>query len=147
MPHQRPRGAILTLFSVIGIAYFGLLAVEYLLARLPSLGGLVSLPAGFGLDEFLIGIPSWASLTVTGTIWTGLLGAVLLAMRDRAAVPVLSVTLLGSLVALGWGALAYADGHTLIGNVQPLEMGASLATLTFGLWLYARSAKRNGALG
>ncbi len=146
MSQQRPRGVFLTIFGVIGIVYFGLLAVEYVVARYAALSGVIPLPAPWGLGGFLDGIPQWGSVAVTLTIWLGLLGAVLLLLRDRAAVLVLTFAFLTSFVALAWGALAFSDGHVLIDTVRPLEMGASLASLTFGLWLYARTAKRNGVL-
>lgn len=146
MPQQRPRGVFLTIFSVIGTLHFGFLAVEYVLARYAGLGQVVALPEPWGLAGFYDGIPQWGALALTLTIWLGLLGSVLLLLRDRASVLVLTFSFLSSLAALVWGGMAYADGHVLIDTVRPLNMGAGLACLSFGLWLYARTAKRNGVL-
>lgn len=146
MPQYRPRSAILTLFSIIGIAFFGLMVLEYLLARIETLAALVPLPAPLGLVGFFEGVPQWASISLTVTIWLGLLGAWLLALRERAAVPVLTLTLIAALVHLVWAGLAYVDGHVLIGTVRPVGMALSHVLITFGLWLYARSAKSSGAL-
>jgi len=146
MPQKRPRGMFLTVFSVIGTLHFGFLALEYVLARYDALAVAIGLPAPWGLSGFYEGIPQWAAFALTLTIWLGLLGSVLLLLRDRASVLVLTFAFLSSLVALLWGTMAFFDGHVLIDTVRPLYMGAGLGSLTFGLWLYARTAKRNGVL-
>lgn len=146
MPQQRPRGVFLTIFSVIGTLHFGFLALEYVLARYAALSDAFPLPQPWGLTGFYDGIPQWVAMALTLTIWLGLLGSVLLLLRDPASVLVLTFSFLTSLIALVWGGLAFADGHILIDTVRPLNMGAGLACISFGLWLYARTAKRNGVL-
>jgi hypothetical protein len=146
MPHKRPRGVLLTVFSVIGTLHFGFLALEYVVARYAALSQIIPLPAPWGLAGFYEGIPQWGAVALTLTIWLGLLGSVMLLARERASVLVLTLSFLTSLVALVWGAMAYIDGHIVIDTVRPLDMGAGLACLCFGLWLYARTAKRNGVL-
>jgi hypothetical protein len=146
MPHTRQRGLFLTIFGVIGSLHFGFLALEYSLARYATLASLLPLPAPWGLAGFFDGIPQWGSIALTLTIWLGLLGSVLLLLRERASVLVLTFAFLSSLLVLVWGAMAFIDGHVLIDTVRPLDMGAGLACICFGLWLYARTAKRNGVL-
>lgn len=146
MSQSRPRGVFVTFFGVIGTLVFGFLALEYVLARYAGLPDYLALPAPWGLGGFLPQIPNWASLALTFTIWTGLLGALLLMLRDRAAALMFSLTLVFSVVVLIWSGWAFVDGHTQIDTVQPLPFGGSLFLVCFGLWLYARTAKRSGTL-
>jgi hypothetical protein len=143
MPQSRPRGIVVTLFGVIGTLFFGFLALEYLAAKLPSL---MVLPSPWGLGGFFQEVPGWVGVLVTVTIWSGLLGGLLLLLREKAAVLILSLTMLTSLLVAIWALLALADGHFLLDTVRPLHFGASLFALAFGLWLYARTAKRSGTL-
>jgi hypothetical protein len=143
MPQSRPRGFVVTLFGVVGTLVFGFLALEYLTARAPAL---IALPAPWGLAGFFQQVPRWVEVLLTGTIWLGLLGGILLVLREKAAVLIYSLTLLGSALLLLWALLALADGHFLIDTVRPLPFAASLFAVNFGLWLYARTAKRSGTL-
>ena len=143
MPQTRPRGIVVTLFGVTGTLVFAFLAVEYLVARLPALA---VLPGPWGLAGFFAQIPGWVGLLVTLTIWLGLLGGILLLLREKAAVLIYSLTLISSAALLIWAVLALADGHFLIDTVRPLPFAGSLLALNFGLWLYARTAKRSGTL-
>ena len=79
-------------------------AVEYVAARYAPLAAMLPLPDGYGLAmllEFGPGMGLWGDLAAT--VWLGLLGSVLLLLRDRAAVLVLSVTVLAALVVAGLG--------------------------------------------
>ncbi|MBR3371081.1 MAG: hypothetical protein IKG52_10685 [Rhodobacteraceae bacterium] len=146
MAEKRARGVLVTVFGVIGTACFGFLALEYVLARYDALGAIIDLPAPFGLGNFLDVMPDWAAFATTAGIWLGVLGAVLLLLGDRASVLVLALAMLANLVALVWGVLAFAQGQTLIVTIRPLEYLGALVLGSFGLWLYARTAKRYGRL-
>lgn len=146
MSEKKPRGFVMTLFGVVGTVGFAILAIEYVLARYTALSGHVALPAPLGLDSFLQDIPVIASVAITSAIWLGLLGAFLLLLRDRASVFVLSLAFLASLASLVWGVMTLFDGQVQIGSVRTLEFVTSLVLVSFGLWLYARTAKRNAAL-
>lgn len=146
MPAQRHRGALMTGFAVVGCLWFGLHAIEYVAARYAPLGALIALPDNYGLTSLLDAVPGWASAAIGGTVWLGLLGSILLLLRDRAAVLVLAVTFLASLVALAWGVMAVADGLTTLGGVDVVQFTGALAAVALGCWLYARVAKRAGSL-
>ncbi|MFN4057387.1 MAG: hypothetical protein ACK4HW_04290 [Roseinatronobacter sp.] len=143
MPQHRPRGLIVTLFGVLGTLVFAFFALEYIVARLPSVA---ALPAPWGLSGFFQQIPGWVSLLVTLTIWLGLLGGILLLVREKAAVLIYSFTMLTSAILVVWALLALSDGHVMIDTVRPLHFAGSLFSLTFGFWLYARTAKRSGTI-
>lgn len=146
MPAQRHRGALITGFAVVGCLWFGLHAIEYVAARYAPLGAMVSLPDSYGLSGLLDAVPGWASAAIGGAVWLGLLGSVLLLLRDRAAVLVLAVAFLASLVALAWGVMAVADGLSVLGGVDVVQFTGALSAVALGCWLYARIAKRAGGL-
>ena len=146
MAEKRARGVLVTVFGVVGTACFALLALEYVVARYDGLGALVVLPAPMGLGDFLTALPDWSSFAVTLGIWLGLLGAVLLLLGDRASVLVLALSFLASLVASVWAVLALLQGDLQAMTINPLEYIASLLLGSFGLWLYARTAKRYGRI-
>ncbi|MCC1480679.1 hypothetical protein [Roseibaca sp. Y0-43] len=146
MPVQSNRSVMITLFAVVGCLWFGLHAAEYVAARYEPIGSLLSLPEGYGLSSLIQSVPAWASGAIGATVWLGLLGSVLLLLQDRAAVLVLSLTFLASLVALVWSVMAMADGLLILGGVNVVQFAAALAAVSGGCWLYARVAKRSGTL-
>jgi hypothetical protein len=146
MPAVRGRSILTTLFGVVGLFWFGFHALEYVHGRYDALADYLPLPVPMGLGGLFDAMPQWAGLALTLTIWTGLLGALLLLLGDRASVLLLALTLLVALVTLVWGALAFAQGLTELGQISPLFFGAGQAAVAFGLWLFARTAKRYGSL-
>lgn len=146
MPVNTERGALITLFAVVGCLWFGLHAIEYVAARYAPFSVLVPLPDGYGMAALLERVPAWASGTIGATVWLGLLGSILLLLRDRAAVLVLSVTVLAALASLVWGVMAMADGLGTLGGVDVVRFTGALAAVALGCWLYARVAKRAGTL-
>ncbi|WFE73945.1 hypothetical protein [Roseinatronobacter sp. S2] len=146
MTKKQARGVLVTVFGVVGTACFGFLALEYVIARYDALQTLVALPAPLGLGDFLGVMPDWSAYAVTFGIWLGLLGAVLLLLGDRASVLVLALAFVANLVASVWGALVFVQGQELMTTIRPLEYVSALLLGSFGLWLYARTAKRYGRL-
>lgn len=146
MSVQKSRGVLITLFGVVGCLWFGLHAVEYVMARYAPLGNMIPIPEGYGLTSLLQTVPVWASGAIGASVWLGLLGSVLLLLMDRAAVLVLSLAVLASFVAVIWSAMAMIDGLTVLGGVNVLQFNGALAAVAVGCWLYARLAKRTNAL-
>ncbi len=142
----RGRSFFVTLFGVIGPLWFALHAVEYVFARYDALEAMLPLPEPLGLSALFAALPQWAGIALTVTIWLGLLGAFLLLLGDRASVLVLSFGLLAALATLAWGGMAFLNGQTRLGEVDPLLFAGGQAALMAGLWLYARTAKRYGTL-
>lgn len=136
------RSLLVTLFGVVGTLWFALHAVEYLYFRYPALDGWVALPDPLGGAWVFAGMPDWAEITLTATIWIGLLGAVLLLVGERASVLILAVTMLLALVPVAWGGLAMVQSTGRAGSLEFFLFTAGLAALTIGLWLLARTAKR-----
>ena len=91
------------------------------------------------------GDPDMGVGAMGASVWLGLAGSILLLLRDRAAVMVLAGRVLAALVSLAWGVMAmvtacpYLVGWTWCASRQ-------LTAVALGCWLYARVAKRSGAL-
>lgn len=146
MPAQTQRGALITLFAVVGCLWFGLHAIEYVAARYAPLSAILPMPEDYGLAALLSMVPAWASGALGATVWIGLLGSVLLLLRDRAAVIVLAVAFLAALVSLVWGVMAMSDGMGTLGGVDVVQFTGAQAAVAFGCWLYARLSKQAGTL-
>ncbi len=146
MSEVKRRSLFVTLFGVLGVAWFGLHAFEYVHARYDGLSTMVPLAPPLGLPELFQLMPHWASIALTVTIWLGLLGSFLLLLGDRASVIVLSLTVVTALVTGVWAGLAFVQGAAAIGNINPVFFGLGQAAVTVGIWLYARTAKRYGTL-
>ncbi len=142
----RRRSFFVTLFGVVGTLWFALHGLEYIFARYEALNDMLPLPAPLGLQAFFEGLPQWASMSVTATIWIGLLGAFLLVLGDRASVLVMSLCVIAALVGLVWGGMAFFDGTGPVGGVDPLLFTAGQAAMAVAVWLYARTAKRFGTI-
>ena len=142
MPATTRRNVLMTFFGVIGFFWFLLHAVEYVYARYDGLQATLPLPEQMGLMPLFEALPQWAGIALTASIWLGLLGSVLLVLQDRAAVLILSLTLLASLPVLVWAGMSFMDGlYALDGVNLPMFAGAQVA-VALGLWLYARTARR-----
>lgn len=146
MTAVKRRSFMARLFGVVGLLWFAFHAVEYVLARYPKLNGSFPWPEQFGLVGAFAEMPQWAAIALTISIWLGLLGSILLVLEDRAAVLILSLTLVASLVVLAYGVLAFMFGASMVGEIQPLFFGAGQAAFALGIWLAARTAKRYGLL-
>lgn len=142
MPETTRRSLFVTIFGVVGTLWFALHAIEYVFARYAALEAAFPLPTPLGLSGVFDAMPQWASIALTATIWLGLLGAFLLLLGDRASVLILSFTLLATLIALIWGVMAFFEGNQSVAAINPLMFLGSQTAMTFGLWLYSRTAKR-----
>jgi len=92
-------------------------------------------------------LPLWVDSAWAIGVWIGLLGAVLLLMRERAAVLALAVAAIAMLAATIW--LIFVSDPTIQAvtgaNGAWVMVGATLASLL--LWLYARWMKVVQVLG
>jgi hypothetical protein len=142
MPATSRRSFLVTIFGVIGTLWFAVHAIEYVFARYSALEASFALPAPMGLAALFEGMPEWANLALTAAIWLGLLGAFLLLLGDRASVLILSLTFLATCVALAWGIVSFFEGNHSLGGVNLILFFGGQTLMTFGLWLYSRTAKR-----
>lgn len=93
------------------------------------------------------GLPTWVNAAWAIGVWVGLLGAILLLLRERAAVLTLAVAAIAMVAATIW--LIFLADPTIgavTGDVGVwVVAGAALASVL--LWLYARWMKVAQVLG
>lgn len=142
MPATAQRNLLMTVFGVIGLFWFLLHAVEYVYARYDALQSMLPLPDPLGLAPLFDVLPQWAGIALTAAIWLGLLGSVLLMLRDQAAVLILSLTLLATLPVLVWAIIALFEGLASVGGISLLLFAGGQVAFALGLWLYGRTARR-----
>lgn len=91
--------------------------------------------------EYFYGFPAWVVVFWALAVWGGLLGAVLLLLRKRLAVPVLLVSFVSMAVTFIHNFLL-SEGLEVMGTGAAAFSGLIFA-VALGLWLYARAmAKR-----
>ncbi len=95
--------------------------------------------------EFFLGIPAWAVATWAIAVWGGVLGAILLLARRKAAVWVFLASLIG-LVITTFQNYVLADGLAVMGDAFSLAFTAAIFLLSIGFFLYARAMARRGVL-
>lgn len=134
-------GVVALLWSLVG-AYDYLMTrtrnVEYAREMMPT----VDPDAMFAwVDAF----PIWAQFGWGLGVWGGLLGAVLLLMRSRWAVPMFAASLVGAILGLGYQIVA---APKLAGAEGPANdiMPYVIILIALGLFLYARAMKAKGVL-
>ena len=92
----------------------------------------------------LLALPPWLVVCWALAVWGGAVGALLLLVRNRLAVPVL----MASLIAMTATALHNLLSPNGLYETAGTNVGFMLVifTLALGLWLYARGMGRRGAL-
>lgn len=133
--HLRVIGALAVLWNGFG-------AFDYLMTETRNEAYMSQFTAE-QLDYFY-GFPAWVVAFWALAVWGGLLGAVLLLLGKRLAVPVLLVSF-GSMVVTFIHNFLLSEGMEVMGTG-----GAAFSVVIFavalGLWLYARAMRRRGVL-
>lgn len=135
----------LTPLAMLAVLWHLAAAVDYTMVRLAYAPYLQQFPAEW--VDWFAGVPLWAGAAWALAVWLGLLGAVLLLMRERGAVLCLAGAALAMVVANLWFlALASPRLPELTGpGGLWVMLAASAVPVLF--WLYARWLKRGGRLG
>jgi hypothetical protein len=94
--------------------------------------------------EFFYSFPAWLVAFWAIAVWGAVLGAVLLLMRRKLAVPVLVVSFL-SMVVTSIHNYGFAGGADIVGGFG-LFFSAVIFVVALALVIYARSMARKGVL-
>jgi hypothetical protein len=94
--------------------------------------------------EVLNGFPAWLVASWALAVWGGVLGALLLLLRKRLAVPVLLVSLLAMMVTAIHNFLSAAGMYETAGTGPGFVL--LIFAIALGLWLYARAMSQRGVL-
>jgi len=95
--------------------------------------------------EFFYRLPAWVTACWAIAVWGGVLGAVLLLLRRRAAVWVLLASLLGFVLTTIHNYLL-ANGLEVVGDTFSLVFTAIIFVVALVLLLYALALGRQGIL-
>ena len=95
--------------------------------------------------EFFYGFPTWLVAFWALAVWGGVLGAVLLLMRKKLAVPVFLVSFV-CMVVTAIRNYWFADGMEAMGGGVALVMSILIFFFALFLWLYARAMASRGVL-
>ena len=111
---------------------------DYLASMMPTVDPNVML-------AWIDGFPLWAQVGWGLGVWMGLIGSVLLLVRNRNAVPFFGLSRLGAILGLGYQAVAappLAGAEGPMGNLMPWIIIA----VCLALFLYARAQRASGVL-
>ena len=93
--------------------------------------------------EYFNAMPAWTHAAWAIGVWGGALGAILLLLRRKWAMPVFVVSFLGWLAGAVY-AFGLSDGMQAMGSMWPMQIVIGGACLFF-IW-YARMMSRKGVL-
>ncbi len=94
--------------------------------------------------EFFYGFPAWLVAFWAIAVWGGVLGAILLLIRKKLAVPVLLVSFL-CMVVTAIHNYGFAGGTDIVGGVGLFFSGV-IFVVALGLFIYALSMAKKGVL-
>ena len=95
---------------------------------------------------FFSGFPTWVVATWAIAVWAGVLGAVLLLLRKRLAVPVFLVSLL-AMVITAFHNYVLSDGMEVMGgDAMALGFTVVIFVVAIALFVYARAMQKRGTL-
>ena len=138
----------LYIVGALALLWNGFGAYDYLMTRMRNTEYFEKMMPGVDPNAILAwvdGFPIWAQFGWGLGVWGGLIGAILLLMRSRWAVPVFALSLLGAVMGLGYQIVAappLAGAEALGGNVMPFV----IIFVALALFLYARAMQRRGVL-
>jgi len=94
--------------------------------------------------EFFYGFPAWVDAFWAVAVWGGVLGALLLLARKRAAVTVLLASLV-AMVVTSLHNFVLSEGLAVMGSAA-MWFSAVIFVVAVALWLYARGQAAKGVL-
>lgn len=140
--------AHLWIVGILALLWNGFGAYDYFMTRTQGAPYIESMMPGVDGGRFVAYIdsfPLWASAGWGLGVWGGLLGAILLLMRHRLAVPVFGLSLVGAIVGIAYQLMRPLDVpemHQGFNAVVPYL----IILIAASLFLYARSQLAKGVL-
>jgi hypothetical protein len=95
--------------------------------------------------EFFYGFPAWLVAFWALAVWGGVLGAILLLLRKKLAVPVFLVSFL-SMVVTTIRNYGFANGYEVMGGAGPMVFSVLIFAFALFFYLYARAMRNKGIL-
>jgi hypothetical protein len=133
----------LWLVGVLALLWNGVGAFDYVMTETRN----VSYLSKFTPEQvaYFQGYPMWVVATWALSVWGGVVGAALLLLRKRLAVPVFGVSL-ATLVLTFFYNFVLTKGFEIMGGAGGLIFSAVIFGIAVALLLYARRLARVGAV-
>ena len=135
-------GGLGTLWNAFG-------AYDYLMTRMRNTEYLASMMPKVDPQDTLAwvdGFPIWAQFGWGLGVWMGLLGCLLLLVRNRWAVHSLALSAVGAVLGLGYQIVAAPPLAGTEGDPMMTVMPYVIIAIALGLFLYARAMNQKGVL-
>lgn len=135
-------GGLGTLWNAFG-------AYDYVMTRMRDADYLAGMMPGVDPQAALAWIdsfPIWAQFGWGLGVWMGLIGTILLLLRNRWAVWSLGLSLIGAILSLGYQIAAAPPLPGTEGNAMMTVMPFVIIAIAAGLFLYARAMAAKGVV-
>ena len=147
----RPAATPVHLWIVggLGTVWNAFGAYDYLMTRMRNTDYFNSVMPGVDPNAILAWIdafPVWAQFGWGLGVWGGLLGSVLLLVRNRWAVPALGLSFLGALIGLGYQIAMAPPAPGGMDEGAGAVMPFVIIAVALALFLYARTMRSKGVL-
>lgn len=140
---QESTPAHLWIVGVLALFLNGFGSLDYTMTNLKNPGWLAKMPA----DQlaYMATLPGWLTAFWAIGVWGGLVGAILLLMRNRYAVWALGLSFIGAIVGLGYQIFMTKRPPSM--TVGMMNYVPWLIIILAGLfYLYAMNAEKKGVL-
>ena len=140
--------AHLWIVGILALLWNGFGATDYTMTRMRNADWITTMMPGTdpnAVFQWIDAFPVWASFGWGLGVWGGLIGAILLLMRNRNAVWAFAASTVGAVLGLGYqmmGAPPLAGTDTTMNKIMP----AIIILIALALFLYARAMQRTGLL-
>jgi hypothetical protein len=133
----------LWILGVVALLWNGFGAFDYTMTQTRNMDYLKMLTPE--QQAFVFAFPAWSVAAWALGVWGGVVGAVLLLARKRAAAPVFLVSLVGAAVSHLY-MFAFSDYFAVMGGGGAAILPAVIITGAILLYLYARNMANRGVL-
>ncbi|HVH38158.1 MAG TPA: hypothetical protein VM757_06185 [Sphingomicrobium sp.] len=136
----------LWIVGALSLLWNGFGCYDYLMTRMRDTDYLASMMPDVdpqAMLAYIDGLPLWAQFGWGLGVWLGLIGAALLIVRNRLAVPAYLLSLLGAVVGLGY---QLANPMPEIKGFLAMGMPIGIILIALGQYLYARAQRASGVL-
>ena len=138
----------LWIVGILALLWNAIGCYDYLMTRMRNTDYLKSMMPDVDPNAMLAwvdGFPIWAQFGWGLGVWMGLVGALLLLLRNRWAVLVLGLSFVGAVLGLGYQIVAAPPMPGPTGGAMDI-MPYVIIAIALGLFLYARAMRTKGLL-
>lgn len=140
--------AHLWIVGILALLWNGFGCYDYFMTRTQGsawINHMMHTTDGDAIMAYINAFPIWVSAAWGLGVWGGLLGSILLLLRNHHAVTVLAVSAVGAVVGIGWQLLnpsGIAEMNEGINRTMPYV----LIAIAIALFFYARAQRAKGVL-